>query len=206
MTEKEFIENINSQYAVAPNLIEGDGGYNIKRGMAHSVAGYVEDLFALYMAKRIDDKSLSFFVDKVISIRLQEGLKAKSFKPDLMILDSDNSMTHFFDLKTNLGWKRNQKHFLLEKSDFIKSIRGKNAWIHRKNSDPIIVKIPEILNYTMVVVYGQNINSKTMQQNLDIAENLEGVELKILYDKVDGEWMINKKAFKELYTKDSINN
>ena len=103
MTEMEFFEKVYQKYQESNHLLEGDGGFNIKRGMAHVISGYLEDLFALYIAQKVNRKDVEYFVDKVISIRFFEKEKAKSFKPDLAIIDN-GVMTHYFDLKSNLGW------------------------------------------------------------------------------------------------------
>jgi hypothetical protein len=103
MTKEEFIGKIHQHRKNAENLMEGDGGYKIKRGMAHVISGYVEDLFALFLASNIGNKDLEFYVDKVTSIRFNKNKKAKSFKPDLSIINN-NTLTHYFDLKTNMGW------------------------------------------------------------------------------------------------------
>jgi hypothetical protein len=115
MTKEEFIHKIQQYRIDAEKLIEGDGGYNIKRGMAHVISGYVEDLFALYVATKIAKKEIEFFVDKVTSIRFNESDKAKSFKPDLSIVNN-NVLTHYFDLKTNMGWNRDFVSYLEEKN------------------------------------------------------------------------------------------
>ena len=82
MTQEEFVEKIHFFTRNAKKLIEGDGGYNIKRGMAHVTSGYVEDLFALYIAKKLNRSDLLYLVDKVTSIRFSKNGKATTFKPD----------------------------------------------------------------------------------------------------------------------------
>ena len=123
MTEIEFFEKIHIKYKESNLLIEGDGGFNIKRGMAHVMSGYLEDLFALFIAKKINNPELEFYVDKVTSIRFKINEKAKSFKPDLMIIEN-GVMTHYFDLKSNLGWNRNAENYLINKNDFISNLKA----------------------------------------------------------------------------------
>lgn len=54
MTEEVFFERIQKHKHWCKNLAEGNGGFNIQRGQAKVMSGYVEDLFALYLAERIN--------------------------------------------------------------------------------------------------------------------------------------------------------
>ncbi|WP_329806401.1 hypothetical protein [Flavobacterium facile] len=184
MTQEEFVEKIHAHTRNAKNLIEGDGGYNIKRGMAHVTSGYVEDLFALYVAKKVDRSDLLYLVDKVTSIRFSKNGKATTFKPDLSIINPDNVLTHYFDLKTNLGWNRDLATYLKNKNEFINKIKGRKAWIHFDNDNVQEITISDKLKYKMVVVYGWNINKNQMEENIRLASEYENVELYVL-NKVD---------------------
>lgn len=207
MTEEEFYHKIHLQYLKSNSLLEGDGGFQIKRGMAHSVSGYTEDLFALFIAERLKRNDLIYYVDKVVSIRLRENARATSFKPDLLII-KNNVITHYFDLKTNLGWNRNAGAYLTQKNEFISQIRGKKAWINYNDrydnaTEAIIhnVTIAEDIKYEMLVLLGGNINQKQKIENSLSAENLEFVTMDVLRDKVPGEdrWKINRTGFDRLY-------
>ncbi len=180
MTQEEFVEKIHAHTRNAKNLIEGGGGYNIKRGMAHVTSGYVEDLFALYVAKRLNRLDLQYLVDKVTSIRFSLNGKATTFKPDLSIINSDNVLTHYFDLKTNLGWNRDLASYLKTKNDFINKIKGRKAWIHFDKDNVQEIVISEKLKYKMVVIYGWNINRDQMEENIRLASEYENVELFVL--------------------------
>ena len=93
MTEHDFLEKVNSFQSECKLLAEGDGGFNIKRGQAKVSSGYIEDLFALYVATRINDHELDFFVDKTTSLRYSQKGRATSFKPDLSIVNNQNILT-----------------------------------------------------------------------------------------------------------------
>jgi len=190
MTQEEFVEKIHDYTRNAKKLIEGDGGFNIKRGMAHVTSGYVEDLFALYLAKRINRMDLQYLVDKVTSIRFSKNGKATTFKPDLSIINSDNVLTHYFDLKTNLGWNRDLASYLKSKNEFINKIKGKKAWIHFGKDNDQVIHISEKLKYKMVVIYGWNINKEQMEQNIRIASEYENVELFVLNNLDDNKTLI----------------
>lgn len=198
MTKEDFIHKIQQYRIDAEKLIEGDGGYNIKRGMAHVISGYVEDLFALYVATKIAKKEIEFFVDKVTSIRFNENEKAKSFKPDLSIVNS-NVLTHYFDLKTNMGWNRDFVAYLEEKNTFIESLRAKNAWIRHSKDHVQSISIDENLIYQMVVIFGWNINQNQLKTNIELAKKFPNIKVHVLYTKNEnGEYGINEDAFNEI--------
>jgi hypothetical protein len=208
MTEIEFFEKIHHKYKESNFLIEGDGGFNIKRGMAHVMSGYLEDLFALFIAKKIDKPEIEFYVDKVTSIRFEIDEKAKSFKPDLMIIEND-VMTHYFDLKTNLGWNRNAENYLINKNSFIANLKGRNAWIRDKVDKTVKdIKISQDLKYHMVVVFGGNINEEMMKNNFKISEELPNVHFDVLHNKRKDESIssINLDAFNNIYNSVLIKN
>jgi len=198
MTKHEFIEKVQNHRDQAGKLMEGDGGYKIKRGMAHVISGYVEDLFALYIAKNIGDEKHEFYVDKVTSIRFNPKEKAKSFKPDLSIIKK-NVLTHYFDLKTNMGWNRDFGEYLQNKNDFIEKLKGRDAWIHWEDGNQLI-KISEDLKYQMVIVFGWNINQNLLMSNLKKAKEYSNIEIHVLYEKKesDSSYSINEKAFDDV--------
>lgn len=201
MTEVEFIDKIREQSRAAKKLLEGDGGFNIKRGMAHVISGYVEDIFALYIAKKINRIDYQYLVDKVTSIRFSKNGKATVFKPDVSIINSDNVLTHYFDLKTNLGWNRDLQLYLKQKNDFINKIKGKKAWIHFSKEDVQNITFSEKLKYKMVVIYGGNINKTQLNENIRIAKEFENVELFILYKLLDDkEHFVDLEDFERLHT------
>lgn len=195
MTKEVFIAKIQKHRKEAESLIEGNGGFKIKRGMAHVISGYVEDLFALFIAEAIGSKTIEYFVDKVTSIKFKPKERAKTFKPDLSIVN-ENVLTHYFDLKTNMGWNRHFEDYLKTKNDFIESLKGKKAWIHWQDGNQEI-NISKELKYQMVVVFGWNINQELLKTNLLKAQGFPNVEVHVLYvNKEDGDgYAINENAF-----------
>lgn len=198
MTEKELINSIIEKAKDARNLIEGNDDFNIKRGMAHSISGYCEDAFALYIARKLQNPELNFFVDKVISTKFEGHKRSTSFKPDLAIVTPENVLTHYFDLKTNLGWNRYLKEYLQKKNTFIESLISHNkAWVTGKKEwsdfNTLSLNISPELKYHMVVVFGGNINDRTMKENLEFASNLKYIELNVL--KPEGSEKYDPAAF-----------
>jgi hypothetical protein len=64
MTEQEFKDKVDEAYNKAHDLYYGNGDFDIRRGMGHSMSGHVEDLFAVYMAEKFNNPELKFWVIK----------------------------------------------------------------------------------------------------------------------------------------------
>lgn len=182
MTELDFFKKIQIHRDWCKNLAEGNGGFNIKRGQAKVMSGYVEDLFALYLAERINRNDLQFLVDKSTSLKFSPKGKATSFKPDVSIINSDNVLTEYYDLKTNLGWNRDIENYIKKKSEFISKIKGRKGWIHFSKDNVQEITFSENLKYKMVVIHGWNINQEQLNKNIELVKEFENVDLYILYD------------------------
>lgn len=200
MTESEFIEKIRLYGVKSRELAEGNGDYNIQRGMAKVISGYAEDLFALYLATKINRKDLLYLVDKVTSIRFSKNGKATTFKPDVSIINEQGILTHYYDLKTNLGWNRDLTNYLKKKDDFIQKIKGKKAWIHFSKDGVKDIIISPRLKYKMVVLYGGNINKDQMLENIRLANSYENIELYILHQpQEDKSNLVSLEDFNRLH-------
>lgn len=202
MTELEFFEKINNHREWCKNLAEGNGGFNIQRGQAKVMSGYVEDLFALYIAKKINRQDLQFLVDKTTSLRFSKNGRATTFKPDVSIITSDNILTEYYDLKTNLGWNRDIEKYIKKKSEFISKIRGRKGWIHFSKDNIQEITFSEKLKYKMVVIHGWNINEKQLNRNIEAVKEFDNVELYILYDHYNKR--NNIEDFNRLYDFESL--
>lgn len=200
MTESEFISKIGAHAIKSRELAEGNGNYNIQRGMAKVISGYSEDLFALYLATKINRKDLLYLVDKVTSIKFSPKGKATTFKPDVSIINDQSILTHYYDLKTNLGWKRDLTKYLKEKNDFIEKIKGRKAWIRFNNEEKREITISPKLKYKMVVLFGGNINKNQMLENIRLANSYENIELFILHKpQEDKSNLISLEDFNRLH-------
>jgi len=183
MTGKEFIAQIRETYVDARKLIHGNGGYNIWRGMSHSNSGNTEDLFAKFIAENIGDHSLTFLVDKPITTRFPDIKRAITFKPDLSIFKGD-LLTHYFDLKMDLGWNRNIENYLLEKNKFLEElkmqkVRGQDVW-YRNGKEVQGIQISNQLKYHIVIVSAENGSKSAFEKNVRMAEQLDHVEMYVL--------------------------
>lgn len=202
MTEIEFLDKIWKHQAKCKQLSEGDGGYNIRRGQAKVSSGYIEDVFALYLASRINNHKLEFLIDKLTSLRFSPKGRATTFKPDLSILNSEDVMTEYYDLKTNLGWNREIENYIKKKDDFIQKIKGRKGWIYFSKEEIKEIIFSENLKYKMVVVHGGNINENQLKINIEKVKEYKNVELYILYDHYNNR--INTEHFDMLYKYEEI--
>src|SRR5690606_2650243 len=198
MNEEEFFEKVSNHSKLCKGLSEGDGGFNIMRGMAKVSSGYIEDLFALFLAQRIGRKDLNYLVDKTTSIRFSPKGKATCFKPDLSVIDESDVLREYFDLKTNLGWNRDLRDYLKKKNEFINKIRGRNAWIHFSKENVRYIQISQSLKYKMVVIFGGNISENLLKQNIALMDEFENIELFILFDHYQNR--IHTEDFERLIT------
>lgn len=200
MTSQDFKTKIDQKYHDAQQLSEGDSGYSIYRGTAHGVSSYAEDLFAVYAAELRKDKNCTYFVDKSITYRTAVGAKTKTCKPDLAILD-EGKLTHYYDLKMNLGFSRDLRHFMQQKEELMKSLKTADAWINKAKDDEVWgVTIPPNLKYHIIVLYGWNISEQQMQANVQYAEQLEQVDFTILFPPKDKDVAISEEAFTKIDT------
>lgn len=199
MTSQEFIAKYHEYGEQAKKLNEllpDYEGFQIKRGMAHSISGFAEDLFAVYVAKKMNRKDVQFLVDKVISVYLEGRHKAKSFKPDLAIIDN-NVMTHYFDMKTNLGWNRDFIGYLGEKNEFMRQLKTARPWVRFDKNNIQGLSVSEACKYQMVVVYGDNINQNLLKNNIELAKQYEHVNVHVLCPKNEntGFFEMDENAF-----------
>lgn len=183
MTGKEFVNNIRKHYLNSRKLIHDNSKYKIKRGLSHSISGATEDLFGLFIAEHLKHSGIELWVDKNISIKLNENERTKGFRPDLFIINN-NVMTHYFDFKMDLGWNRDMKDYLNKKDLFISEItNGSEAWYTDTQRQKCYFEIAPNLKYQVVVVSEMNCG-KGYQDNIAFAERLTNVEMYTLTGNV----------------------
>jgi len=202
MTEEDFFRKIKKHQKWCKDLAEDKGDFKVRRGQAKVMSGYVEDLFAVYLAKRINRYDLQFLVDKTTSLKFSDNGKATTFKPDVSIINSENVMTEYYDLKTNLGWNRDIEMYIKQKNDFISKIRGRKGWIYFSKEEIQHITFSDKLKYKMVVVFGGNINQKLLARNIEIVKEYKNVELYILFDHYNNR--NNIEDFNRLYDFESL--
>ena len=196
MTPEEFIYKIVEAYQKAYDLASEKKDERVKRGKQHSISGIAEDLFAVYLADKIEGADLKFYIDLNISVKLNKDSRAMSFRPDLYIL-KDEVITHYFDFKTDLGWNRDFTPYLKEKNQRIQDIRGKKC--KSKNCN---FTISDKVKYQVVLLNGSN--GGNTDAHKEAAAKLPGVEMYVLTTgkhpncKVRKEVNISEEVFNKL--------
>ncbi len=176
MTNEEFLDQIIVYYEEARHLTCENLNGQIKRGKNHTISGMAEDLFALWLAKKINDNSFEFWVDKPISLEGVEG--KKSMQPDIFTV-KDDIISTYFDVKMDFGWNRNARQYLEDKNNLIADIRGKKCKYKIGNQE-VIKCFSEKITYQLVVLSGKNISNEKLVKNIECSLGLPFVELYIL--------------------------
>ena len=150
---------------------------NIKRGRSHTIASQVEDLFAFFLSLNLT-KDYLFLVDQPLN------LGKKQFYPDISIIESE-ILIHAFDVKTDLGWKRNEfSNFCSDKDieirDFFGSELSVTDGISKKKFT--INAAPEF-HYHVVVLSGCNIKKEKLEKHLSAIKKLNYVHAYVLFPK-----------------------
>jgi len=154
MTNQDFISTICNFYKESRKLMVDAGDYKIWRGVSHSISSQSEDLFALFIAKKLNDSSLEFIVDKTMTYKMP-GKKSIQFRPDLAIINK-GVLTHSIDLKMDMGYKRRyfetpefeteEKKFSTFREQTFESVS------YRMNDHKVELKVsPKIKNQIVVI-------------------------------------------------------
>jgi len=98
MSPEEFISSIINEYTIArkPKI----SNTKLSRGRSHSVSSVAEDLFAEYLINN-DPEIESILIDQPIFSQYGNV----RFYPDITVIKNDKVVA-FFDLKMDMGWKR----------------------------------------------------------------------------------------------------
>lgn len=109
MKPKDLVSNIRQAYIKARNPIVDQS--NIKRGTSRTISSITEDLVAEYVASKIN-KKFEVWVDPQIivkDLKNSSGKKSLLFRPDISIFNiSSKKIVKIFDIKMDLGYKRNE--------------------------------------------------------------------------------------------------
>ena len=154
MTNQDFISTICNFYKESRKLMVDAGDYKIWRGVSHSISSQSEDLFALFIAKKLNDSSFEFIVDKTMTYKMP-GKKSIQFRPDLAIINK-GVLTHSIDLKMDMGYKRRyfetpefeteEKKFSTFREQTFESVS------YRMNDHKVELKVsPKIKNQIVVI-------------------------------------------------------
>lgn len=167
MTPKDFIGRVISLYQDA--RISKYANSKISRGRSHSISSLVEDLFASFLI--ISDQEIDkILVDQPVFV---EGI-VSTFYPDISVI-RDGMITAFFDLKMDLGWKRDGLKVLCEKDkELIQAIRTKSCTFKdgsTKERGSYVISKSAV--YDIVIISDQNIAKTKLESQLEAVAGLD---------------------------------
>ena len=181
MSPKDFIDKIVVYYHDSRSLIINKGSHNIWRGVSHCISSKVEDLFSLFIADNIKNQSLEYVVDKTFS--LCKECESIAFRPDLAIIQ-DNCVTHLFDIKMDMGYKRNvakdkgfDKH-----NDLCESFRLSCNQVSYKDVDgkKRVLCVSKDIVYRVVVISESNMQKLFLDKIIQYVKTLKYVDIYFL--------------------------
>lgn len=184
MTPEIFFEELVKLYSESRNSKFPSA--NIHRGRSVSISGYLEDLFALFIATNNSKKDCNYLIDQPMSFPSSDLNKQVTKYPDIAIQDQpDLIITDLIDMKTDLGWNRNgMLDFCEDWNRTIELSKGKPTKFKdgktKEKKDGTFSK-----NLHLHIVVASQINSgKKVLDHYEEIKNLENVSLYILSDKV----------------------
>lgn len=164
MSNEQFIKEIISYYNANRSYSLDPKGYHIWRGVNHSISSKTEDLFARFVAKRLDRKDLEFIVDKTMSYKYNGMARSKQFRPDLAIV-KDGQIKVIVDLKMDMGYKRNFQETDSFKSDqkrfsaFHKRPNGLEVWYKDDKDKKVDLTVSQKAINLVVAISSENIGA-----------------------------------------------
>ena len=173
MTPQDFMLSIIEEYRAA-RLTSAELP-NIRRGRSHSISSKAEDFLSEYLV-RADATLELVYVDQPISLpaHLAGTSKAIQRYPDLVLV-RNNTVETLIDLKMDLGWARTKMSEFCEKhTDTLNFFAGKTGRLKDgQTKEAHNFEFSTNLRYVIVVISGQNINQKSLQQQLEIVKKFE---------------------------------
>jgi len=214
MTQKEFIEKIRAAYIAAREFVytPTTNLQALTRGTSHSISSLTEDLFGCYCTEKIaNSDNIKIHIDPQLSFR-GTGLKNKSGKKSLLIrpdlLLTNNSVANcMFDIKTDLGYKRNELYNQAkERNDQIDIIKNETAFCKDgKSKVEEKIKFSNEIKFIYIVLSQGNINKTVQDSFIKNIRNLAHVDIFLLTtgDHLNAyhenpKWEINQYDFDRL--------
>lgn len=159
----------------------------LSRGTSHSISSETEDLFGCYCVEKVSEpRNIKVIIDPPISFKGTElknksGKKSLLLRPDIVIT-KNNVANCFFDLKTDLGYKRfellNQAK---EKDELLELIKGKQAkYRDGKTKYEQIIEISENIKFVYVIISQGNINRDRLNGFIKEIRQLNNIEIFVL--------------------------
>ena len=189
MEQTEFLEKTRKAYLDAREcfFLPKSNASILSRGTSHSISSITEDLFGCYCAEKVaEPNGIKILIDPPISFKGTE-LKNKSGKKSLLLrpdiaFTKDNIVNCFFDIKTDLGYKRFE--FLNQARDRNNQLNTiKEKYAHYKDGKTKInqrIKISSEIKFVYVVISQGNIGRDKMDNFISGIKLLENVEVFVI--------------------------
>ncbi len=151
---------------------------NIRRGRSHSVSSKVEDLFAYFLSINLTE-DYKFYVDQPMSIGKNR------LYPDIAVA-KDGHVKHIFDIKTDLGWKRDKiVEFCSETQERLKIFENERlSIIDGITKKPTEIDTEKELFYHIIVLSGKNISKEKLDKAIKHVSTLDKVNIYVLFPDV----------------------
>lgn len=158
---KCLVNEIIELYENARKTVYSKSNPRVIRSRSHVISSQVEDLFADFFSRFTQ---MDIIIDRPISISFKSS--KKTFYPDIVIRN-EKSFIRFFDIKLDLGWKRNDfEKYCIEKAELIKEAREQKADLWKEK-----LSIDKDIKYEIVVVSSKNIGKEYFENINQIIEN-----------------------------------
>lgn len=189
MTHEEFLKSIRKAYLEARKIIykpQMDQGI-LSRGTSHSISSITEDLFGCYCAdKVVNPSNIKILIDPQISfavskLRNKNDKKALLIRPDVALTKS-NVATCFFDIKTDLGYKR--KEFLeqaKERGEQMSIINGVKSTYNdgeTKIQNPLLIS--KKIQFIYIIISQGNISKLKLDNFINDIRMIKNIDILLL--------------------------
>lgn len=181
--EQDFIRKVIELYHQARLPAFGQKSTRIQRGISRPIPELIEDLFAAYLDKKLID-GYQIFVNHKLSIPI-DNKKPVNMQPDISLVKNGKALV-FFDLKNDLGYKRNDFiDWLKNKNKLIECIRGMNAkTTNGITKEDISFEICNDIKYHVISLSDQNITKEKFKSIEEEATKLPHINLSVLSREV----------------------
>lgn len=189
MKQFDFLEKTRNAYLKARecSFLPKSNASILSRGTSHSISSITEDLFGCYCAEKVTEPNgIKILIDPPISFKGTE-LKNRSGKRSLLLrpdiaFTKDNIVNCFFDIKTDLGYKRFE--FLDQAKDRNNQLNIiKEKYANYKDGKTKInqrVKISTDIKFIYVVISQGNIGIDKMNDFISGIKLLENVDVFVI--------------------------
>lgn len=173
MTPEQFIRKVAGLYQEArhPRFYHP----SVKRGLSHSISGFLEDLMAAFIAFNAIEP-FEFLVNQSVKVG------GETIIPDIVLVRNGEEITNLVDVKTDLGWKRKEFSTLCkDQNNRLGRMLGKPATTRDGlTKQKLSLRLLKTAKYHVVVVMGVNISEEMLAKHKTFVKTLKHMELYVL--------------------------